>query len=273
MIAYNCTFNGTTSGIRLKADPTQGGLTQNISYSNMTMTNVQYPIVLYSYYIKVGNPGVASGSNYITPARAAQDNASIMADGGYVDFFVTKATGTIRNRQANAYSLWRNISFSNITSTEGKGYNVIWGLPDRLVENVTFNNCHFSGDYGFEIYDATNVQFISTTINSSKSKPLIVGFPDGDSTEANVTNSLVLTTQPASQSAQPGAPVEFSVTAAASPAATYQWQKNGAPIPTATTATLKIPAAQSTDAATYTVTVTNPIGSATSSPATLTLAK
>ncbi len=274
MIAYNCTFNGTTSGIRLKADPTQGGLTQNISYSNMTMTNVQYPIVLYSYYVKVGNPGVASGSNYITPARAAQDNASIMADGGYVDFFVTKAIGTIRNRQANAYSLWRNISFSNITSTGGKGYNVIWGLPDHLVENVTFNNCHFSGDYGFEIYDATNIQFTgNSSITATKSKPLIVGFPDGDTNEANVTNSLVLTTQPASQSVKPGAPAEFSVTAAASPAPTYQWLKNGTPIPNATSAKLKIPAAVAHDAATYTVTVTNAIGSATSSPATLTLTK
>jgi len=273
LVAYNCTFNGTVSGIRLKADPTQGGLTQNISYSNLTMTNVQYPIVLYSYYVKVGNPGVAKGANYISPARAAQDNASILTN-GYVDFFVTQATGTIRNRQANAYSVWRNISFSNITSTEGKGYNVIWGLPDHLVENVTFNNCHFSGDYGFEIYDATNVQLTgNSSVTATLSKPFIVGYPDGDPDANHVTNSLVITAQPASQIAQPGAAVEFTVTAAASPAPTYQWSKNGSPIPGATGAKLKLASVQDDDGANYTVTVTNSSGRATSVPAALTIAK
>jgi polygalacturonase len=270
LVATNCTFNGTTSGIRLKADPTQGGLTQNISYSNMTMTNVQYPIVLYSYYIKVGNPGVASGANYITPARAAHDNASILAD-GFPAFFTTGG-GTVRNRQANAYSVWKNISFTNITSTNGKGYNVIWGLPGYLVENVTFNNCRFSGDYGFEIYDATNIQFTgNSSVTANKSAPFIVGYPAGDADANNVTNSLVISSQPASQTVKVGDGVEFSVTVFASPAATYQWLKNGTPIASATDAKLKIASVSNADVGNYSVTVTNSAGSATSTAATLSI--
>jgi polygalacturonase len=274
MVATNCTFTNTTSGIRVKADPTQGGLTQSISYSNMTMTNVQYPIVIYSYYIRVGNPGVASGGNYITPARAAQDNASIAADNGFVNFFVTQATGTVRNRQANAIPVWRNLTFRNITSTGGRGYNVIWGLPGYPVENVLFDNVHFSGEYGFEIYDAANVQFTgNSSITATKSNPFIVGYPAGDPDAGHVTNSLVITAEPASQTVQPGDAVEFTVTAAASPAPAYQWFKNAAPLPGATAAQLKIPAARAADAGNYTVTVTNAVGAATSTPATLTAGK
>ncbi len=274
MVATNCTFTNTTSGIRVKADPTQGGLAQNISYSNMTMTNVQYPIVIYSYYIRVGNPGVASGNNYITPTRVAQDNASIAADNGFVNFFVTQATGTVRNRQANAIPVWRNLTFRNITSTGGRGYNVIWGLPGYPVENVLFDNVHFSGEYGFEIYDAANIQFTgNSSVTTAKSKPFIVGYPDGDPDASHVTNSLVLTAEPASQTVQPGDAVEFVVTAAASPAPTYQWFKNAAPLPGATNAQLKIANAQAADAGDYTVTVTNSVGAATSTPATLTVGK
>src|SRR4051812_19271369 len=42
----NCTFDGTTTGIRMKCDRRQlnGGLVTNCSYSNITMYNVQYPI-------------------------------------------------------------------------------------------------------------------------------------------------------------------------------------------------------------------------------------
>lgn len=271
LIATDCTFDGTTSGLRLKADPTQGGLTQNISYSNMTMTNVQYPIVIYSYYNRVGNPGVPSGSNFITPARAAADNASLLTD-GFVNYFVTKATGTVRNRAANTIPVWRNLTFTNITSTGGKGYNVIWGLPGHPVENVTFEHCRFSGDYGFEIYDAANIRFTGgSSVTATKSKPFIVGFPEGDAEAGHVTNSLVLTAQPASRTARAGENVEFAVTAVASPAAAYQWAKNGVPIAGATGAKLNLTGVQAADAASYTVTVTNPAGTAVSTPATLTV--
>lgn len=46
----NCTFNGTTNGIRLKSLPGSGGIMQNLSYSDITMTNVTNPIIItFSY--------------------------------------------------------------------------------------------------------------------------------------------------------------------------------------------------------------------------------
>ncbi|HVV50472.1 MAG TPA: glycosyl hydrolase family 28 protein, partial [Polyangia bacterium] len=76
MTVTNCTFNGTSTGLRLKADATQGGPVQNLTYSNITMTNVPSPIVFYSYYNQIGSPGAASGSSQTTPAKVNAFNAN-----------------------------------------------------------------------------------------------------------------------------------------------------------------------------------------------------
>jgi polygalacturonase len=38
MTVTNCTFNGTTNGLRLKAGRGTGGLVQNVGYDQITMT-------------------------------------------------------------------------------------------------------------------------------------------------------------------------------------------------------------------------------------------
>jgi polygalacturonase len=50
LLVSNCTFNGTENGIRMKSDRDRGGLVQNLQYLDITMTNVGYPITIYSYY-------------------------------------------------------------------------------------------------------------------------------------------------------------------------------------------------------------------------------
>ncbi len=86
-----------------------------------------------------------------------------------------------------------------------------------------------------------------------------------------VNTSPIITTQPVSQTVTAGFPVTFSVAAAGSPSPTYQWQKGGADIGGATSASYTISTVQTTDADSYTVTVTNIIGSVTSAAAILTV--
>ncbi|MDB6169166.1 MAG: hypothetical protein JWM88_2030 [Verrucomicrobia bacterium] len=81
-----------------------------------------------------------------------------------------------------------------------------------------------------------------------------------------------ITTQPANASVVAGTAVTFVVAAAGGPPLTYQWLKNGSPIAGATSATYALSAAQHSDAANYSVGVTNAAGSVTSAPATLTVA-
>src|SRR5262245_29129820 len=78
-----------------------------------------------------------------------------------------------------------------------------------------------------------------------------------------------ITSQPVSQTVTQAQSVSFSVQAVASPAPTYQWMFNGAPLAGATSSVLTFPGVQSTNAGKYTVVVSNPFGSVTSVVATL----
>jgi uncharacterized protein (TIGR03437 family) len=76
--------------------------------------------------------------------------------------------------------------------------------------------------------------------------------------------------QPLSAAVAVGQAAMFTVTAAGSPTLTYQWQRNGTSIPGATTASYTTPPATFADnGAVFSVQVSNSVGSATSSPATL----
>ncbi len=81
----------------------------------------------------------------------------------------------------------------------------------------------------------------------------------------------IITKQPEKQSATAGQEITLTAAAVAVPAATYQWSKNGDAIPGATEATLKIAKPTAADAGTYTLTAKNTNGTATSSPAELTV--
>ncbi len=81
-----------------------------------------------------------------------------------------------------------------------------------------------------------------------------------------------ITTQPANQLVNAGQAATFSVVAAGTAPLNYQWQKNGATIAGATSASYTTPATASGDnGATFRVIVTNAVNNATSNSATLTV--
>lgn len=76
---------------------------------------------------------------------------------------------------------------------------------------------------------------------------------------------------PVNQSWVTGTSSSISVVAAGSAPLTYQWYKDASPISGATSATYTVPSASAADAGSYTVVVTNALGSATSAAATVTV--
>jgi hypothetical protein len=81
-----------------------------------------------------------------------------------------------------------------------------------------------------------------------------------------------ITTQPVSQSVKVGQTATFTVVASGNPAPTYQWKKGGTVISGATSASYTTPATLIGDSgSTFTVVITNTLGSATSNAATLTV--
>jgi DNA-binding beta-propeller fold protein YncE len=95
-----------------------------------------------------------------------------------------------------------------------------------------------------------------------------------NSTAATLTVSSApsITTQPANTTVTAGQTASFSVTATGSGTLTYQWSKNATAVSGATSATYTTPATSVNDSgSTFTVVVTNAVGSVTSNSATLTV--
>jgi Glycosyl hydrolases family 28/Bacterial Ig-like domain (group 2) len=142
----NDTFNGTTAGIRLKASRIAGGLVTNITISNITMTNVQFPINFDSYYL-----------DGTIPTTSPQDPPQA----------ITTTT-----------PFWQNIAISNLTATWNSSLpsysasafsdsycGVIWGLPEAPIENVTLTNVKItSGRFGMDLDHVRNIFFDSSTV-------------------------------------------------------------------------------------------------------------
>ncbi|HUB01923.1 MAG TPA: immunoglobulin domain-containing protein [Terriglobales bacterium] len=91
-------------------------------------------------------------------------------------------------------------------------------------------------------------------------------------TKSDSATAPSITAQPVSQSVTAGQTATFAVTAAGTAPLTYQWQKGSTPISGAMSSTYTTPATTTSDnGSTFSVTVTNSAGHATSNPATLTV--
>ena len=85
------------------------------------------------------------------------------------------------------------------------------------------------------------------------------------------TGSPALTVQPLSQAVPVGANVTFRALAVGSQPLSYQWQLNGTAIPDATNSMLSLSSVGAFNSGSYTLVVSNAVGSATSAVATLTV--
>lgn len=206
----DCVFEGTTSGLRMKADATQGGLVQNVTYRNIRMTNVKFPIVFYSYYNRVGNPGYLSGSSQTTPAKVATWNATPPDP-----------------LKASTIPIWRNITIDNLQSAGTSQYSIIWGLPlaNALISNVTLKDLKLSGPVGLEIFNAANVQIVGdSTIDVPAGVLPFVTY-----------NTLAISRQPAAVTTDAGGSASFSVATVGTSginatAPSFQWLFKGQPL-------------------------------------------
>ena len=135
LVVANCSFNGGTFGLRLKADNDRGGLVRNIFYHDIFMTNVQMPVLIYSYYKTAGS---ADKISRVTPAQ--------------VDAVVAEPV-------TDTTPVWRDITFSDITAAATVAGGAVWGRPEMFVSNVNFVHVDITAPGPFNIYNARGIRF------------------------------------------------------------------------------------------------------------------
>ena len=105
VIVKNCTFENTENGLRIKSQRGKGGLVENISYSDITMKNVNPAITLTCYYMNnsARDAAPSSPANEFQPAIAGEN-----------------------------MPVYRNIRISNLKATCPKSAGIIFGFAGKL---------------------------------------------------------------------------------------------------------------------------------------------
>ena len=153
------------------------------------------------------------------------------------------------------------------------GVDIVPAGTDVILQLAAFDQSYLDHPGTGNYYYGISAPFTYHTGNTSN--PMVL--PDVHLEFASFTIEWVskptITTAPKSQTVDEGSSVTFSVVAAGTAPLSYQWYKDGAEVSEATDSSYTISSVTSSDAGSYTVTVSNSIGSVTSSAATLTVNK
>jgi polygalacturonase len=143
----NCTFENTENGIRIKSQRGRGGVVENISYSDITMKNVEPAITLTCYYT------YNSAKDPVQQSIPQKDSARLITD---------------------KTPVFKNIHISNLTASCQKSAGVILGLPESCISNVVFENVEISAETGLTIRNARGIQFKNSKISAVGGRPVIL---------------------------------------------------------------------------------------------------
>ena len=201
-----------------------------------------------------------------------------VADSGNYAFTATNPVGSVTSNVAAV----RIGLAPPVITTQPQSQTILVGDPVTFTVNVT-GSAPFTYQWkknGVSIPGATASSLSIASLQLSDSGTYSVLVTNGAASVSSdpatlvVTTSPVppsITTQPASTSVIAGNAVQFIVVAAGSTPLTYQWSKDATVIPGATSATFAIASASPSDAGSYSVAVTNSVGSITSAAAVLTV--
>lgn len=129
----NVKFDGTENGVRIKSNRDRGGNIGDFYFHNLSMKNVQTPILITEYYPKLPRHAHAEPVTRLTPH-------------------------------------FHNITISNLTATGARGAGIIIGLPESPVRTLSISNVHIQSRTGMTISFAT-VHAHHFTIHTTAGKP------------------------------------------------------------------------------------------------------
>ena len=215
----------------------------------------------------------ATSSSYTTAAVTSSN------DGAFFSVTVSDADGSITSNNAvltvTASDVAPSITAQPANATVSAGKSATFSVTATGTAPLSYQWMK----NGASISGATSASYTTPGTSASDS---------GEKFSVTVTNSVSsatsnsatltvnvppsITTQPASQAVNAGQTATFSVSATGTGTLSYQWNKSGAAISGATSASYTTPATTAAETGTqFTVTVTGAAGSVTSNAATLTV--
>ncbi len=135
----NCTFEGTTSAIRIKTARGRGGLVEDVTYTDIKISNSKWPIFISEYYPK-------------EPATPEADSTLPIND----------KTPT-----------YKNFTLKNITIANAQDAIKIWGIPESPIQHIQFINVNIAAKKAAQIYNAKNIEFVKSSIIVDKGDKLL----------------------------------------------------------------------------------------------------
>ena len=134
---HDCTFDGTTNGIRIKSARDRGGLVEDVHYDNLKMTGVNPAIVINAYY---QTPPVSDTTQPVI------DNTPV----------------------------FRDIHIHNLTATCTKSAGMIVGLPESPVSVVELDHVKIEAATGLVVRDANGVTLNDATVTTKNGPALLI---------------------------------------------------------------------------------------------------
>ena len=217
--------------------------------------------------------GLPNGTYTIVPSHA-----SFMFTPASQSMVVNGANVTAANFTANAAAVAPTITTQPanqaVTAGQTATFAVVAGGTAPLSYQWQKNGASIAGATA-----ASYTTLATTTADSGSTFAVAVTNTAGTVTSAAATLTVsaaavapTITTQPANQTVTAGQTATFAVVAGGTAPLSYQWQKNGANIAGATSASYTTPATATSDSGSaFAVVVTNTAGTVTSSTATLTV--
>ena len=277
--------NSATMTLSVIVTPSVSGLANQAVYVgdtaqiNATVGGVPAPTLLWQHDGVDLTDGLdANGSTISGSTSSSLSIANAQSpDTGTYSLIASNSAGIITNSMYLLVSTTNVpptlVGPTNITVIEGHdgkfSISSYHGLPQPTLQ--------WLDQTGAPITDATNTSL--TIPNVSYSQNGYVYSCVASNSEGSVTNSATLTVfVPPAISSEPSNLVvtntqsaSFSVGATGVPALSYQWSKNGSPIPGATAATYTIASASPSNMGSYSCTITNQAGTTNTVSVTLTV--
>lgn len=203
--------------------------------------------------VSLGAVDTVAGATTISPAPGSNENpASAKVGEPFTGAFAVIGAPKLPQSYEIGGAIPPGIVISDmVDNVVNSGSVILSGIPTLAgnfrIEARAWNQPNRQGDGGKDTYIYTIAVSPSDTS----------GFPPE------------ITSPPQSTATSLGSSVTLSVTVNADPAPTFQWQKDGIPIASATASTLTLSNITAADAGNYRVVVTNTLGSTTSSIASL----